>query len=255
MGQEILKVINAVKYYGNGSVTTCALAGLSFCVNSGEFVAVMGPSGSGKTTLLNVISTIEPLSAGTIVVDGESVSQLRQRELAAFRRDRLGFVFQQYNLLDTLTVAENIVLPLNLRHTDAATAKGELARVSRALGVEDQLGKFPCELSGGQRQRVACARAVITSPAIILADEPTGALDSKNSKNLMGIFRLMNDKLGSTILMVTHDAGVASYADRVIFLQDGKIFTEIFCAGRERGEFYGDILATMAALGGETDAV
>ena len=255
MQQEILKVTNAVKYFGNGSVVTRALDGISFAVNKGEFVAVMGASGSGKTTLLNVIATIEPLSSGEIAVDGTVLSQLKEDHLAAFRRDKLGFIFQEYNLLDTLTVEENIVLPLNLRRTDTETTRMELERVSGALGVTDQLKKFPRELSGGQRQRVACARAVITSPAVILADEPTGALDSKNSLNLMELFRLMNGSLGSTILMVTHDAGVASYSDRVIFLRDGKIFTEIYCGGRARGEFYGDILAGMAASGGEGDAV
>lgn len=255
MQQEILKVTNAVKYFGSGSAMTRALAGINLTVNKGEFVAVMGASGSGKTTLLNVISTIEPLTAGEIVVDGEPIAQLKDNYLAAFRRDKLGFIFQEYNLLETLTVAENIVMPLNLKKVDKTTANVELARVSEALGVTDQLSKFPRELSGGQRQRVACARAVITSPALVLADEPTGALDSKNSRNLMELFQTMNTSFGSTIFMVTHDANVASYSKRVIFLQDGKVYNEIQCGERERKEFYREILSNMAELGGDTDVL
>ena len=248
--QEILKVINAVKYYGNGSVTTRALDGVSFVMEKGEFVAVMGPSGSGKSTLLNVIATIEPLSGGEIIVDGASVSALGESELAAFRRDKLGFIFQEYNLLDTLTVEENIALPMNLKKVSAAETRGAVMRVSEALDVTDQLEKFPHELSGGQRQRVACARAVIGSPALILADEPTGALDSKNSRVLMEQFRLMNEKLSASILMVTHDASVASYAQRVIFLRDGKIYSEIFRGEREQKDFRHDILTVTETLGG-----
>ncbi len=248
--QEILKVVNAVKYYGNGSVTTRALAGVSFTMEKGEFVAVMGPSGSGKSTLLNVVSTIEPLSGGEIVVDGEPVSTLGENDLASFRRDKLGFIFQEYNLLDTLTVEENIALPLNLKKVNAGQTRREVLRVSEALGVTDQLEKFPYELSGGQRQRVACARAVIASPALILAHEPTGARDSKNCRELMEQFRLMNEKLDASILMVTHDASVASYADRVIFLRDGKIYSEIFRGEREQKEFRHDILNIVETLGG-----
>ncbi|MBO4990409.1 MAG: ABC transporter ATP-binding protein [Clostridia bacterium] len=252
---EILKVSQAVKYYGNGSVVTKALNGLSFCVEKGEFVAVMGASGSGKSTLLNLISTIEPLSAGEIVIDGKSISRMKQKELAAFRRDKLGFVFQEYNLLDTLTVEENIMLPLNLQGRDYASAQAAIRGVAETLKVNDQLKKFPYELSGGQRQRVACARALIANPALVLADEPTGALDSKNSKLLMEVFALMNRSLQSTILMVTHDATVASYASRILFLRDGNIFSEIQKGDKSRREFYGEILAVTASLGGEVDVV
>ena len=248
--QEILKVMNAVKYFGNGSVTTRALDGVSFTMEKGEFVAVMGPSGSGKSTLLNVIATIEPLSGGEILVDGAPVSALGEKELAAFRRDKLGFIFQEYNLLDTLTVEENIALPLNLRKAGPGETRGKVLEVSEALGVTDQLKKFPAELSGGQRQRVACARAVVNSPALILADEPTGALDSRNSRVLMEQFRLMNEKLSASILMVTHDASVASYARRVIFLRDGKIYSEIFRGEREQKDFRHDILTVTETLGG-----
>ena len=248
---EILQVTDAVKYYGNESVAVRALAGVSFSMQRGEFVAVMGPSGSGKSTLLSVISTIEPMSGGRIVIAGDAITELKDKQLSAFRRDRIGFIFQEYNLLDTLTVEENIALPLNLRKTDPTQIACEVRRVSEALGVTDQLDKFPRELSGGQRQRVACARAVITSPALILADEPTGALDSRNSRMLMELFCMMNEKLGVSILMVTHNAAVASYADRVIFLSDGKIFDEIYRGERDRKDFRHEIVTVTEALGGE----
>lgn len=247
---EILKVIDAVKDFGGAGVTTRALDGVSFAVEKGEFVAVMGPSGSGKSTLLNVISTIEPLSGGEIVIDGLPISSLSGKELAEFRRDKLGFIFQEYNLLDTLTVEENIALPLNLQKMNAAETRRKVFQVSEVLGVTDQLEKFPSGLSGGQRQRVACARAVITSPALILADEPTGALDSHSSKVLMEQLCLMNKELGSSILMVTHDAAVASYAQRVVFLNDGKIYHEIFRGEKEQKDFRHDILTVTETLGG-----
>lgn len=250
---EILQVADAVKYYGNESLAVRALAGVSFSMQRGEFIAVMGPSGSGKSTLLNVISTIEPLSGGRIVIAGESITELKDKQLSAFRRDRIGFIFQEYNLLDTLTVEENIALPLNLRRADPSQIAYEVGRVSEALGVTDQLSKFPRELSGGQRQRVACARAVITSPALILADEPTGALDSRNSRMLMELFCMMNEKLGVSILMVTHNAAVASYADRVIFLNDGKIFNEIFRGERDRKDFRHEIVTVTEMLGGDDE--
>ena len=252
---EILCVKNAVKYFGNSDAATRALGGVSFTVYEEEFVAVMGPSGSGKSTLLNVIATLEPLSGGEIVVDGEPVSSMKEKDLSSFRRDRLGFVFQDYNLIDTLTAEENIALPLALTKTDVGTVTREVCRVSEVLGVSDQLKKFPSEMSGGQRQRVACARAVVASPALVLADEPTGALDSKNSRLLMEQFRRMNETLGASILMVTHDASAACYADRVLFLKDGKIYDEIYRGERERKEFYHEIATVIESLGGETDAV
>ncbi len=251
--QEILKVSGAVKCFGSGSAVTRALDGVSFSVDKGEFVAVMGPSGSGKSTLLNVVATIEPLTEGKIVVDGVPVSSFEERELADFRRDKLGFIFQEYNLLDTLTVEENIALPLNLKKVGAAETKAKVLQVSEALGVTDQLKKFPAELSGGQRQRVACARAVATSPSLVLADEPTGALDSRSSRVLMEQFCLMNEKLGASILMVTHDAAVAAYAERVIFLRDGKIFSEIRRGERDRNLFRREIIAVTESIGGDDD--
>lgn len=252
---EILKINNVTKYYGSGSVVTKALDGISFSVEKGEFTAIMGASGSGKSTLLNVIATIDRVSSGDIFVDGQHLSEMKEDKLSAFRRDQLGFIFQEYNLLDTLTIGENIVLPLNLKRVDASKTQKELNRVAEALGVSDQLQKFPYELSGGQRQRAACARAIITNLALVLADEPTGALDSKNSKTLMQTFTMMNKSLGSTILMVTHDPVVGSYADRVLFLKDGEIWSEVLKGNRDRREMYREILSITAALGGGTDVI
>lgn len=220
---EILSVKGVTKYYGSANIVTKALDGITFEVEKGEFTAIMGASGSGKSTLLNVISTIDRVSAGDIFIEQNNIAKLKESQLSDFRRDKLGFIFQEYNLLDTLTVAENIALPLNLKKIDPKTTKKKVDEVAEKLQIQDQLVKFPYELSGGQRQRTACARALITSPVLILADEPTGALDSKNSKMLMNTFHLMNSELQSTILMVTHDAVVGSYAHRVLFLKDGKI--------------------------------
>ncbi|MGN0185789.1 MAG: ABC transporter ATP-binding protein [Aristaeellaceae bacterium] len=249
----LLEIKNVSKYYGSGDNVSRALNGVSFAMERGEFTAVMGASGSGKSTLLNVIATIDRPSSGGILLEGRNIAEMREQALAAFRRDRLGFIFQEYNLLDTLTVAENIVLPLNLRRCALPETKKRLARVAAALEIAEQLDKFPRQLSGGQRQRAACARALITEPALILADEPTGALDSANSRSLMQTFSRMNQGLGSTILMVTHDAVVGSYADRVLFLKDGKIWNELYRGDRSRQSMYHEILNVMAALGGEAD--
>lgn len=250
---EILQIQNVTKYYGSGSTVTKALDGISFGVEDGEFTAIMGASGSGKSTLLNVIATIDRVSSGDICIKGKHLSGLKDEALAEFRRDQLGFVFQDYNLLDTLTIGENIALPLNLKKESFAGISQKLKRVARTLGVEDQLLKFPYELSGGQRQRAACARAIITDPALVLADEPTGALDSKNSKILMQTFAMMNQTLGSTILMVTHDPVAGSYADRVLFLKDGRILSEVNRGKRSRKEMYGEIISVTASLGGDAD--
>ncbi|WP_276950076.1 ABC transporter ATP-binding protein [Acetatifactor muris] len=249
----ILEIENVTKYYGRGSVVTKALDGISFCVKKGEFTAIMGASGSGKSTLLNVISTIDRVSSGTIRVDGRELTKMKENELSIFRRDRLGFIFQEYNLLDTLTIGENIVLPLNLRKMNYEESDGRLRKAAEALDVAAWLDKFPRELSGGQKQRAACARAMVTDPALVLADEPTGALDSANAKNLMKTFQMMNRSLGSTILMVTHDALMGSYADRVLFLKDGRIWNEVHRGARSRQDMYREIWSTCAALGGETD--
>lgn len=249
----LLEINNVTKYYGSGDAVSKALNGVSFRMEQGEFTAVMGASGSGKSTLLNVIATIDRPSSGRILLGEKNIAEMREQELADFRRDRLGFIFQEYNLLDTLTVAENIVLPLNLQKRPVQETQEKLQSVSASLEITEQLPKFPRQLSGGQRQRAACARALITDPALILADEPTGALDSANSKSLMQTFTLMNQQLGSTILMVTHDAVVGSYASRVLFLKDGQIWNELYRGTRTRQAMYQEILNTMAVLGGEAD--
>lgn len=249
----LLEINNVTKYYGSGDAVSKALNGVSFRMEQGEFTAVMGASGSGKSTLLNVIATIDRPNSGRILLGEKNIAEMREQELAAFRRDRLGFIFQEYNLLDTLTVAENIVLPLNLQKRPVQETQEKLQSVSASLEITEQLPKFPRQLSGGQRQRAACARALITDPALILADEPTGALDSANSKSLMQTFTLMNQQLGSTILMVTHDAVVGSYASRVLFLKDGQIWNELYRGTRTRQAMYQEILNIMAVLGGEAD--
>lgn len=249
----LLEIKNITKYYGSGDNVSKALNGVSFTMEQGEFTAVMGASGSGKSTLLNVIATIDRPSSGSILLEGEDVAGMREQDLAAFRRDRLGFIFQDYNLLDTLTVGENIVLPLNLQRRPALETQDRLHTAAASLEITEQLPKFPRQLSGGQRQRAACARALITNPALILADEPTGALDSANSRGLMQTFTLMNQRLGSTILMVTHDAVVGSYASRVLFLKDGKIWNVLYRGDRSRQTMYNEILSAMAVLGGEAD--
>ena len=249
----LLEIKNITKYYGSGDNVSKALNGVSFTMEQGEFTAVMGASGSGKSTLLNVIATIDRPSSGSILLEGRDIAEMKEQELAAFRRDRLGFIFQEYNLLDTLTVGENIVLPLNLQKRPVRETQDRLQAVAASLEITEQLDKFPRQLSGGQRQRSACTRALITEPALILADEPTGALDSANSKSLMQTFTMMNQRLGSTILMVTHDAVVGSYASRILFLKDGKIWNELYRGDRTRQAMYHEILGTMAVLGGEAD--
>lgn len=249
----ILYVKNVTKYYGSGNIVTKALDGITFSVENGEFLAIMGASGSGKSTLLNVIATIDTVSSGEVRIQNKSLQSMKEDALSRFRRDQLGFIFQDYNLLDTLTVAENIVLPLNLKREKLQETEARLNKCAAALDITKQLSKFPYELSGGQRQRAACARALITDPALILADEPTGALDSKNSKMLMETFQMMNQSFGSTILMVTHDPVVGSYARRVIFLKDGKVWSEFSRGSRSRKQMYSQILTVTASMGGETD--
>lgn len=251
----ILQTKDLVKYYGSGKILTKALYAINMEVEEGEFTAIMGPSGSGKSTLLNVISTIDNPSAGEVWIDGNNTASMNEKQLSQFRRDRLGFIFQDYNLLETLTVEENIVMPLNLKKLKPSKIQNELEHIAQVFDIKSQLKKFPKELSGGQSQRVACARALITSPAVILADEPTGALDSANSVNLMRTFNMMNENYGATILMVTHDAMVGSYAKRVLFLKDGHIWNEIRRGSRSRREMYAEIMNVVAAFGGEPDAM
>ena len=236
----MLHVQNIEKYYGTKNNVTKALDRVSFTVEDGEFLAIMGASGSGKTTLLNCISTIDTVSAGDILLDGVSVSNLPAAELARFRRERLGFVFQDFNLLDTLTIEENIGLALTLGHGDAGAVQGRVREVAGKLGITDILGKFPYQVAG---------------QSLLLADEPTGALDSRASKNLLEIMTEMNRSMGATILMVTHDAYSASYAKRVLFLKDGRVFNEILRGNRGRSVFYHEILDVLAALGGDVSDV
>ncbi len=228
---------------------------MSLDVEAGEFLAIMGASGSGKTTLLNCISTIDTISAGRILLDGVSVADLPEGELAKFRRERLGFVFQDFNLLDTLTIEENIGLALSLNHQDPKTVQNRVREVAGKLGISDILTKFPYQVSGGQKQRAACARAMVAGQSLLLADEPTGALDSRASKNLLEIMTAMNQDMGATILMVTHDAYSASYAKRVLFLKDGRVFNELLRGDRGRPVFYHEILDVLAALGGDVSDV
>ena len=251
----MLQVQNIEKYYGSKSNVTKALDRVSFDVEAGEFLAIMGASGSGKTTLLNCISTIDTISAGEILLDGVSIAGLSEGELAKFRRERLGFVFQDFNLLDTLTIEENIGLALSLNHQDPGTVQNRVREVAGKLGITDVLTKFPYQVSGGQKQRTAVARAMVAGQSLLLADEPTGALDSKASKNLLEIMTAMNRGLGATILMVTHDAYSASYAKRVLFLKDGRVFNELLRGDRGRPVFYHEILDVLAALGGDVSDV
>ena len=251
----MLQVQNIEKYYGSKNNVTKALDRVSFDVEAGEFLAIMGASGSGKTTLLNCISTIDTISAGEILLDGVSIAGLSEGELAKFRRERLGFVFQDFNLLDTLTIEENIGLALSLNHQDPGTVQNRVREVAGKLGITDILAKFPYQVSGGQKQRTAVARAMVAGQSLLLADEPTGALDSKASKNLLEIMTAMNRSLGATILMVTHDAYSASYAKRVLFLKDGRVFNELLRGERGRPVFYHEILDVLAALGGDVSDV
>ena len=251
----MLQVQNIEKYYGSKNNVTQALNRVSFDVEDGEFLAIMGASGSGKTTLLNCISTIDTISAGKILLDGVSVADLSETELAKFRRERLGFVFQDFNLLDTLTIEENIGLALSLNHQDPGTVQNRVRDIAQKLGITDILPRFPYQVSGGQKQRTAVARAVVAGQTLLLADEPTGALDSRASKNLLEIMTTMNRDMGATILMVTHDAYSASYARRVLFLKDGRVFNELLRGERGRSVFYHEILDVLAALGGDVSDV
>ena len=249
--EDILRISNIEKYYGSGGNLTKALSDVSFQVLEGEFIGIMGASGSGKTTLLNCISTIDTVSAGHIFLDGTDVTEIREKDIARFRRENLGFIFQEFNLLDTLTVRENISLALTINRLPAGKIMERVEDMADKLGIRDILDKFPYQVSGGQKQRCACARAMINRPRLILADEPTGALDSHSSQMLLDTIRNMNESLSATILMVTHDAFTASYAGRILFLKDGQIFTEILRGNDSRRRFFGKILDVMTMLGGD----
>ena len=239
------------KYYGNKSSLTKAIDNLSFDVEKGEFVAIMGASGSGKTTLLNCISTIDKVTSGHIYVAGNDITKLRGNSLNKFRREELGFIFQDFNLLDTLTAYENIALALSIQNVNSREIDAKIKKVAKELDIVNVLNKYPYQMSGGEKQRIASARAIITNPSLILADEPTGALDSKSSRQLLDSIEFLNKKLNSTILMVTHDAFTASYASRVIFIKDGKIFSELNKENLSRKEFFDNIIDVVTLLGGE----
>ena len=249
--ETILSIEHVEKYYGSKSSLTKALDNVSFVVEKGEYVAIMGASGSGKTTLLNCISTIDKVTSGHIYVAGQDITKLKGNSLNKFRREELGFIFQDFNLLDTLTAYENIALALSIQNISKNEIENRVNQTAKALGIEDVLNKYPYQMSGGQKQRIAAARAIITDPKLVLADEPTGALDSKSSKMLLESFRYLNEGLDATILMVTHDAFTASYASRVIFIKDGKIFNEIIRGDRARKEFFGEIIDVISLLGGD----
>lgn len=248
---EVLKVNNLKKYYGNNSNITKALNNISFIVNNNEFVAIMGASGSGKTTLLNAISTIDSVTSGSIIINGIDITNLDEEQLSKFRKENLGFVFQDFNLLDTLTIKENIALSLIINKEDKSKIDNLVLDISKKLGISDIVDKYPYEVSGGQKQRCASARALINNPKLILADEPTGALDSRNARVLLETFKEMNEELDATILMVTHDTFSASFANRVLFIKDGKIFNEIIKGNKNRKEFYDEIIDVLTLLGGD----
>ena len=246
----ILKLEHIQKYYGNEGNLTKAIKDISFSVKRGEFLGIMGASGSGKTTLLNCISTIDTVSAGHIYLGGTDVTEIKEKELARFRRENLGFVFQDFNLLDTLAISENIALALTINKVPAEQIDDKVREMAESLNIADILDKYPYQVSGGQKQRCACARAIINKPKLILADEPTGALDSHSSQMLLNTMQSINEQLEATILMVTHDAFSASYASRILFLKDGVIFTEILKGHDSRKTFFEKILNVLTMMGG-----
>lgn len=251
--KSILSVENVEKYYGNKENITKAIDNISFKVFEGEFVGIMGPSGSGKTTLLNCISTIDNVTTGEIIINEKDITRLKEKDLEKFRQNELGFVFQDFNLLDTLTAYENIALSLTIKGEKTSLIDEKIRNIAKYLEIEKVLDKYPYQMSGGQKQRVASARAIVKDPSIILADEPTGALDSKSSKLLLERFESLNQDLKVTILMVTHDAFSASYAHRILFIKDGKIFTELKRGNDSRKEFFNRIMEVMILLGGDVD--
>ena len=250
-GAVLLQLDHVGKVYGNKDAVTNALNDVSFTVAPREFVAIMGPSGSGKSTLLNCISTIDAVTSGKILLAGQDITRMRGAALAQFRRDELGFIFQDSNLLDTLTGFENIALALTLKGRAPREIRPAVMAMAHTLGVEEVLEKFPQQMSGGQRQRVAAARAMISNPKLVLADEPTGALDSRSSTVLLETLRGMNQQMGATIMMVTHDAYAASYSTRTIFIRDGRLFNEVLRGGSDQAEYYQRIMDVVSFLGGE----
>ena len=251
----LLEVQNLVKFYGNKTSLTKAVNDISFQVNKGEFTAIMGASGSGKTTLLNCISTIDKVTSGHVLLEGQDITKLKGNALMKFRREQLGFIFQDFNLLDTLNAFDNIALALQIQGKKPEEIKKRVREISEKLNVAEILKKYPYEMSGGQRQRIACARAMVTEPSLILADEPTGALDSQSAGMFLGSLQYVNEAMQATILMVTHDPFSASFCERILFLKDGKIFNEIFRGEKSRKDFFNEILDILTLLGGEVGNV
>lgn len=250
-GVPVLEVNHVEKVYGSRNNVTRALADVSFAVDKGEFVGIMGASGSGKSTLLNCVSTIDTVTSGNVVINGADVTRMKHAKLTRFRREQLGFIFQDSNLLDTLTARENIALPLTIARVPAKETLARVEQVAQRLDIAGVLDKYPYQMSGGQQQRVAAARALVTDPAIILADEPTGALDSKNARLLLESIETMNRQYQATVLMVTHDSFAASYTNRVLFIRDGRIFTELRRGDSPRREFFDRIMEVVVMMGGE----
>ena len=253
--KNILSVEKIEKYYGNKGNITKAIDNISFKVGEGEFVGIMGPSGSGKTTLLNCISTIDKVTTGNIIINDQDITRLKSKKLDKFRQNELGFIFQDFNLLDTLTAYENIALALTIKGEKTSKVDSKIKEVAKYLEIEKVLDKYPYQMSGGQKQRVASARAIVTEPSLILADEPTGALDSKSARLLLESLESLNEELSATILMVTHDAFTASYVHRILFIKDGKIFTEIVRGNDSRKEFFNRIMEVITMLGGDDNNV
>lgn len=246
----VVEAKNIKKVYGTKGNVFTALNHINLKVYKGEFVGVMGPSGAGKSTLLNVLATIDQPTSGEIYIDGISITNMNEEQLAKFRRDKLGFIFQDYNLLDTLTVKENIILPLALVKVNVDELEKRVSAVAKTFGIHHILDKYPYQISGGQKQRTAAARAIITKPSLLLADEPTGALDSKSATDLLESLKQLSEVDQATILLVTHDAFAASYCDRVIFIKDGQLFTELVKGKSTRKEFFQKVLDVLSALGG-----
>ncbi len=249
--QPMLSVRQIQKVYGNKDSITRAIDDISFDVMPGEFMAIMGPSGSGKTTLLNCVATIDTVTSGHILVDGRDITGLRSRSLAKFRRDDLGFIFQDSNLLDTLTGFENIALALTVKGESPSQVKPRVENVARLLGVSEVLEKHPYQMSGGQKQRIAAARAIVADPKLVLADEPTGALDSRSAAVMLETLEMMNQQMSATIMMVTHDAFAASFSNRVLFVKDGAVFSEIRRGDTLRKDFFARIMEVVTFLGGD----
>ncbi|MGX4599990.1 ABC transporter ATP-binding protein [Faecalimicrobium sp. JNUCC 81] len=252
---KILRVNNIEKFYRNKGSLTKAVDNISFDVEDGEYIGIMGASGSGKTTLLNCIATIDNITAGSIYIGNDNITTMNENELSKFRREKLGFIFQDFNLLDTLSARDNIALALSISGVNYNEIDSRIIKIASKLGINEILNKYPYEMSGGQKQRVACARAIVTNPSLILADEPTGALDSKSARMFLENLEVLNEELNATILMVTHDAFTASYCKRILFIKDGKIFNELVRGNDTRKEFFDKIIKVISILGGDNQHV